>query len=292
MNTPVTSIVSPAAAITRDVNIGRMLVEQGKITLEEADRVRHLQEEEGLRFGDAAIRLGLVCESDIQRIHAQQFDYPCQPVAGPGIFPASLTAAYQPFSAEVEMLRNVRSQLMLHWFAAGNKKLAIASVNPGDGNSMFAANLSVVFSQLGNPTLLVDANLRRPRQHEIFRLNHGRGLADLLSGQSGLEMLVRAETFLDLSILPAGSSVPNPQELINRSAFGVMNEKLCERFDIVLYDTPAFSSAADCLTIASRAGGVLLVVRKNHTRVADLTVFSDQLRRSGTEIVGSVMVSF
>lgn len=291
MKNPVTSIVSPAAAITRDVNIGRMLVEQGKITLEEADRVRHLQEEEGLRFGDAAMRLGLVCESDIQQIHAHHFDYPCQP-AGPGIFPASLTAAYQPFSAEVEMLRTVRSQLMLRWFAAGNKKLAIASVNPGDGNSMFAANLSVVFSQLGNPTLLVDANLRRPRQHEIFSLNHGHGLTDLLSGHSGLEMLVRAETFLDLSILPAGASVPNPQELINRSAFGVMNEKLCERFDVILYDTPAFSSAADCLTIASRAGGVLLVVRKNHTRVADLTVFSDQLRRSGTEIVGSVMVSF
>lgn len=291
MNNPVTSIISPAAAFTKDANIGRMLVEQGKITVEQAERVRHLQKEEGLRFGDAAIRLGLVCESDIQQIRAHQFDYPFHAV-GSGTFPSSLTAAYQPFSAEVEMLRNVRSQLMLRWFAAGNKKLAIASVNPGDGNSMLAANLSVVFSQLGNPTLLVDANLRRPRQHEIFSLDRGQGLTDLLAGHSGLEMLIRTETFLDLSILSAGSSVPNPQELLNRSAFGVMNERLCDRFDIILYDTPAFLSAADCLTIASRAGGVLLVVRKNHTRAADLTVFSDQLRRTGTEIVGSVMVSF
>lgn len=291
MNNPVTSIVNPSMAITKDASIGRMLVEQGKITLEQAECVNRLQEEEGLRFGDAAIRLGLVCESDIQKIREHQIVYPYQTV-GTGIFSESLTAAYQPFSAEVEMLRNVRSQLMLQWFAAGNKKLAIASVNPGDGNSLFAANLSVVFSQLGNPTLLVDANLRRPRQHEIFSLNRGHGLSDLLAWKMGLEMLVRAETFLDLSILPAGSSVPNPQELINRSAFGVMNEKLCDLYDIILYDTPAFTSAADCLTIASRAGGVLLVVRKNHTRVADITAFSDQLRRSGTEIVGSVMVSF
>lgn len=291
MSNPFTSIVSPETAITRDANVGRMLVEQGKITLEQAERVRRLQEEEGLRFGDAAIRLGLVCESDMQKIRAHQSDYPYQTVDA-GIFSASLTAAYQPFSAEVEMLRNVRSQLMLQWFAAGNKKLAIASVNQGDGNSLFVANLSVVFSQLGNPTLLVDANLRRPRQHEIFSLSRGDGLADLLAGQTGLEMLVRAKTFQDLSILPAGSSVPNPQELIGRSAFGVLNEKLCDRFDVILYDTPAFTSAADCLTIASRAGGVLLVVRKDHTRVADLTAFRDQLRRSGVEIVGSVIVSF
>ncbi|KAF3998019.1 chain length determinant protein tyrosine kinase EpsG [Glaciimonas immobilis] len=291
MTNPVTSIIGSAAPITKDANIGSMLVKQGKITHEQAERVRHLQNEEGLRFGDAAIRLGLVCASDIQQIRAHQLDYPFHAVNS-GTYPPPLTAASQPFSAEVEMLRNLRDQLMQRWFATGHKKLAIVTVNPGDGTSMLAANLSVVFSQLGNPTLLVDANLRHPRQHKIFSLDGRRGLSEALAGHAGLDLLIRAETFLDLSILPAGSSVPNPQQLLNRSAFGVLNERLCDCFDIILYDTPAFLSATDCLTIASRAGGALLVVRKNHTRVADLTVFSGQLRRSGTEIVGSVMVSF
>jgi len=291
MSKTVSSIASAGAVSRKDANMGRMLVELGKLTLEQVESVRHLQKEEGLRFGEAAQRLGLVTEADIQQVLARQFDYPYLQ-AGGGNYPTTLMAAYQPFSAEVEMLRSVRSELMLRWFRPGRKTLAIASVNPGDGTSLLAANLAVVFSQLGEQTLLVDANLRNPSQHKIFNLAASNGLADVLAGRAGLDMLAMAESFIDLTLLPAGSLVPNPQELINRGSFVAMNATLCDRFDIILYDTPAFSSAADALTIASRAGGVLLVVRKDHTRVADLTAFSDQLRRSGTEVVGSVMVSF
>lgn len=294
MNKPVSPLFSDTfysdSAPRKDGNIGRMLVEQGKLTQEQAERVRRLQQEQGLRFGEAAQRLGLVSELDIQQVLSRQFDYPYQ--ENQGNYPAALVAAYQPFSAEVEMLRSVRSQLMLRWFTASRKTLAIASVNAGDGTSLMAANLAIVFSQLGLQTLLVDANLRNPRQQRIFNLAAGRGLADVLAGRAGLEPLAVAESFADLSLLPAGSPVPNPQELINRSSFNALNQTLRSRFDVILYDTPACSSAADVLTIGARAGGVLLVVRKDHTRVADLTAFGDQLRRSGTEVVGSVLVSF
>ncbi|AMP00800.1 chain length determinant protein tyrosine kinase EpsG [Collimonas arenae] len=291
MSNPVSSIVGVPTASRKDANMGLMLVEQGKMTSDEVESVRRLQKAEGLRFGEAAQRLGLVTEADIQQVLAHQFDYPYLQ-AGGGNYSPELMAAYQPFSAEVEMLRSVRSELMLRWFRPGRKSLAIASANPGDGASLLAANLAVVISQLGEQTLLVDANLRNPSQHKIFNLDAGRGLADVLAGRAGLDMLEMAESFVDLSLLPAGSPVPNPQELISRASFVATNKTLCERFDIILYDTPAFSSAADALTIAARAGGVLLVVRKDHTRMADLSAFSDQLRRSGTEVVGSVMVSF
>jgi protein-tyrosine kinase len=290
MNKPVSPLFGSTMAPRKDSNMGRILVEQGKLTLEQAERVRRLQQEQGLRFGEAAQQLGLVSELDIQQVLSRQFDYPYQESAGN--YPATLVAAYQPYSAEVEMLRSVRSQLMLRWFTGARKTLAIASVNAGDGTSLMAANLAIVFSQLGLQTLLVDANLRNPRQQRIFNLAAGHGLADVLAGRAGLEPLAVAESFADLSLLPAGSPVPNPQELINRSSFNALNQTLRSRFDVILYDTPACSSAADVLTIAARAGGVLLVVRKDHTRVADLTAFSDQLRRSGTEVVGSVLVSF
>jgi protein-tyrosine kinase len=291
MNNRISPIVSPVAAARRDANMGRLLIDQGKLTLEQVESVRLLQKEEGLRFGEAAKRLGLITEADIQQVLAHQFDYPYLQ-EGQGSYSPSLMAAYQPFSAEVETLRSVRSQLMLRWFGNGHKTLAIAGINPGDGTSLMAANLAVVFSQLGQQTLLVDANLRTPRQHEIFNLVSGHGLADILAGRAGLEMLAMTDAFMDLSLLPAGSRVPNPQELINRASFGVMHETLCQRFDIVLYDTPAFASAADALMVAARAGGVLLVIRKDHTRTADLTRFCDQLRRSGTEVVGTVLASF
>jgi protein-tyrosine kinase len=291
MDNTVTSIVSPAAAARKDANIGRLLIEQGKLTLEQAESVRHLQEEAGLRFGEAAKRLGLVSEADIQLVLSRQFDYPYLQV-GQGNYPTTLIAAYEPFSAEVETLRSVRSQLMLRWFGQGRKSLAIAGVNQGDGTSVLAANLAVVFSQLGEQTLLVDANLRAPRQHEIFNLEGNRGLSEVLAGRAGLDTLATVESFVDLTLMPAGPAVPNPQELINRSGFAAMNVSLSERFNVILYDCPAVATAADALTIAARAGGVLLVVRKDHTRVADLTAFSDQVRRIGAEVVGSVLVSF
>ncbi|HEY4316391.1 MAG TPA: chain length determinant protein tyrosine kinase EpsG [Herbaspirillum sp.] len=291
MNNTVSSIVGPAAAARKDANIGRLLVEQGKLTPEQVESIRRLQKETGLRFGEAAKRLGLADEAAIQQALSRQFDYPYLQ-HGQGNYPTSLIAAYQPFTPEVEALRSVRSQLMLRWFGAGHKTLAIVGVNPGDGTSLLAANLAVVFSQLGEQTLLVDANLRAPRQHRIFNLEGERGLAEVLAGRAGMESLAMIDAFVDLSVLPAGSPVPNPQELINRSGFGVMNETLRECFDVILYDSPAVSSAADALTIAARAGGVLLVVRKDHTRTADLVAFGEQVRRIGAEVVGTVLVSF
>lgn len=233
----------------------------------------------------------LSSESDIQHVLSRQFNYPYLQ-AGQGNYPSTLKAAYRPFSAEVEALRSVRSQLMLRWFSVGRKTLAIACANRGDGTSLLAANLAVMFSQLGQQTLLVDANLRTPCQHKIFSLATGHGLADVLAGRAGLDVLAAAEPFIDLSLMSAGTQAPNPQELIHRASFGVMNDRLRDRFDVMLYDTPAFSTAADALTIAARADGVLLVVRKDHTRVADLTAFSEQLRHSGTEVVGVVLVAF
>lgn len=290
-NNRVSSIVSPAAAARKDANIGRLLIEQGKITMEQADSVRRLQKEDGLRFGEAAKRLGLVTEADIQQVLSRQFDYPYLQ-QGEGNYPTTLIAAYQPFSPEVEGLRSVRSQLMLRWFGAGRKSLAIAGINAGDGTSLLAANLAVVFSQLGEQTLLVDANLRAPRQHRIFNLDGEHGLSEMLSGRAGLESLAMVDSFVDLSVLPAGSLVPNPQELINRPGFAVMNDTLRDRFDVILYDAPAVATAADALTIAARAGGILLVVRKDHTRTADLVTFGEQVRRVGAEVVGTVLVSF
>jgi chain length determinant protein tyrosine kinase EpsG len=291
MDTHISSIANLDVTARSDANMGRMLIEQGKLSLKDAQNVRYLQIVEGLRFGEAARRLGLVSEADIEQVLARQFDYPYLQV-GQGNYPQSLIAAYQPFSAEVEALRTVRSELMLRWFVGGRKTLAIAGVQPGDGASLLAANLAVVFSQLGQRTLLVDANLRTPCQHRMFNLSNGQGLVDVLAGRAVPGMLALAEAFLDLSILPAGAPAPNPQELISRDSFGAMNDLLRESFDIVLYDTPAFSSAADALTIAAHAGGVLLAVRKDSTRVDDLRIFSNQLQRSGAEIVGAVLVSF
>jgi chain length determinant protein tyrosine kinase EpsG len=274
-----------------DSSIGGLLLESGKITPENAERVLRMQKELGIRFGEAALRLGLITEADIEQVLARQFDYPyLQP--GAGKYPQELVAAYQPFSHQVETLRAVRSQLMLRWFARGSKSLVVLGMEPGDGASLFAANLAVVFSQLGEHTLLVDANLRAPRQHEIFDLKTRQGLSDVLAGRAELDIIAKVESFVALSVLAAGTLPPNPQELLSRTSFVTLNKQLESRYDVVLYDVPAYATGSDALAVAARAGGVLLVARKNKTPMADVAAMTEQMTHSGAQVVGSVMVDF
>lgn len=290
MNHPVQQ-TNPPEVPRGDSSIGGLLLESGKITPENAERVLRMQKELGIRFGEAAQRLGLITEADIQHVLARQFDYPYLQ-AGTGNFSKHLVAAYAPFSRQMEQLRAVRSQLMLRWFARGHKSLVVAAANPGDGASLFAANLAVVFSQLGERTLLVDANLRSPSQNTIFDIKGGQGLSDILAGRAKHDVVAKIDSFVSLSVLTAGTLPPNPQELLSRTSFQALNQELGSQQDVVLYDVPAFSAGADALAVAARAGGVLLVARKNHTAMAELAAITEQLQQHGTQVVGVVLVEF
>jgi protein-tyrosine kinase len=285
--------VAPPAPETRpsaDSSIGGMLLESGKITPDDAETVLRMQKELGIRFGEAAQRLGLITEADIQQVLARQFDYPYLQ-QDEGAYSKKLVAAYQPFSRQVETLRAVRSQLMLRWFSR-RKSLVLVGVDAGDGTSLFAANLAVVFSQLGEHTLLVDANMRHPGQSEIFDLKGQLGLSDILAARADLDAVQRIGEFVDLSVLPAGTMPPNPLELLSRHGFADLNNRLEARYDVVLYDAAAFAHGADALALAGRVGGVLLVARRNKTLIDDINVVSDQVVQAGAEVVGSVLVDF
>jgi len=302
MNSPILNTVSAdlAAGLAADLaadgeafdtRMGALLLDAGKLTPEDFERVLRMQNETGIRFGEAAVRLGLVGEDDIQQVLARQFGYPYLQKGQAGLSP-KLVAAYQPFSPQVEALRAIRSQLMLRWFARGRRALAIVGVDPDDGAALFAANLAIVFAQLGEQTLLVDANLRAPRQQDAFALKPRQGLSDLLAGRAGFDAIARVPAFADLSVLPAGTLPPNPQELLARDGFRNLHTQLENHYDVVLYDMAPFQVGVDAVAVASRAGGALLVTRKNHTRIAHIGRAADQLRDAGCEVLGSVVMEF
>ena len=274
-----------------DATIGALLQEAGKLTPENTDAVLRMQEETGIRFGEAAQALGMVSAADIQQVLARQFDYPYIP-AGDKVFSSRLVAAYDPFSRQVEKLRAVRGQLMLRWFGRGHRSLAIVGVEPGSGTSLFAANLAVVFSQLGQNTLLVDANLRQPSQHEIFNLQGKTGLSDMLAGRATMAAVTRIDAFESLAVLGAGTLPPNPAELLARKDFTGLNAQLEALHDVVLYDTSDVLTAHDSLPVMARARGVLLVVHRNATSLYDVAALSEQVRYAGAEVVGSVLLEF
>ena len=284
---PLTVPSKPATGSGR--SMGAILIDAGRLSLVDAERILQLQRERGARFGEAGMALGLLTADDVRYALSVQFDYPY--LARESKLSRELVAAYQPASSGVEQLRALRSQLMLRWFdgAAERKGLAIVSAGPKDGRSYIAANLAIVFSQLGQRTLLIDADLRSPRQHQLFNLGHCAGLSDVLAGRAGPEAVLRIAALQDLSVLPAGTLPPNPQELLGRQEFPKLLQSLGEDFDVIIIDTPAASQCADAHTVAVRAGAALLVARQNQSSVPQIAQLTHGLREFGVTLVGSVL---
>ncbi len=272
-------------------HMGHILLEMGKITQEDTERILQLQKQNGILFGEAARKLGLISDIDIQQVLAYQFEYPFL-LPEQEKYSPELMVAYQPFCAQVESMRDVRSQLIMRWFSTGQKSITVVGLNPGCGSSVFVANLSVLFSQLGQRTLLVDANLRLPAQHDIFNLQSKQGLSDVLAGRAELSNVTsRLEPFVDLTVLTAGTLPPNPSELLSRTAFTAASTQFTDQYDVVLYDTPEFLTSTDALLIAAHTGGVLLVIHKNNTRFSDINTISDQIISNGLKIIGTVLIN-
>jgi receptor protein-tyrosine kinase len=271
-------------------HIGSILVDSGRLTADEAECILQEQGTGRQRFGEVGIALGLLTVADIDFALSNQFAYPYL-IRGESAISEKLIAAYDPFSKQVEAMRALRSQLIMRWFGAGGQRsaLAITSAERGDGRSFIAANLAVLFSQLGQRTLLIDADMRNPRQHELFGVENRSGLSAILSGRSGVADIQRVPSLLALSILPAGAMPPNPQELLGRSTFPQMLNDFSNEFDVILIDTPPDHDYADGQTAAVRAGAALVVARRDTSHVGAVGNLVDSMKQSGILVVGAVL---
>ncbi len=270
--------------------IGALLVEEGKLTPREVDRVLELQRKETIRFGEAAVRMGFICEDDVRFALAKQYDMPHFTPSSQG--PSrELVAAFAPFHPRTEEMRALRTQLLVRWYnpEQGRKSLVVASPDAGEGRSYVAANLAIVFSQLGARTLLVDADMRKPRQHLIFGLPEAHGLSSLLSGRSEHKGTYPVPGMNRLSVLPSGPLPPNPQELLSRPAFATLLRELQLVYDTVIIDTPPAGRFADTQNVAFRAGDAIVVARKNHTAVSSTQKAIRDLASTGARVVGTVV---
>ena len=207
-------------------------------------------------------------------------------------FDAALVSILLPNSPQAESIRSLRSQLLLRWFNVGNKSLAIVGANLGEGCSFVAANLAVTFAQLGMRTLLIDTDLREPRVHHIFKLKNDVGLSDILSGKTGQVIINPLESIENLSILSAGATQLNAQELLSGAGFGELLTQTTEQYDVVLVDTAPAILSADAQAAASVCAGALLVSHLNHTKHTQLIEMRDLIAVTNAKIVGSVINDF
>jgi receptor protein-tyrosine kinase len=276
-----------------DRSIGAILIKVGRLSVADAEKVMRFQVERNVRFGDAALELGVLTQADIEFALSRQYDYPYL-LRGESAISEDVVAAYEPFTSRVESLRALRNQLMWRWFETGEERraLAVTSGERGDGRSFLASNLAVVFSQQGQRTLLIDADMRNPSQHQLFSLENRVGLSSILSGRNGVEAVQRVPALLDLSVLTAGAAPPNPSELLGRPAFGHMLRELTQQFDVILIDTPASAECSDAQMVAGRAGAAMVVTRQNTSHVDKVHDLIGLLSEARVHLLGTVLNNF
>lgn len=185
--------------------------------------------------------------------------------------PHQLFILDQPMSPESESIRLLRANVE---FAVANneiKTLAVTSAGPAEGKSTVVANLAVAMAQAGYSVVVIDADMRRPAQHEAFDLSNERGLSTLLA-RADVEWnsVARSNAELKLKIITSGPIPPNPGDLLKSNRFELLLQAISKECDMVVIDTPPALAVSDALVVADVAKDVLLVCRANETRVEKL----------------------
>jgi capsular exopolysaccharide synthesis family protein len=198
----------------------------------------------------------------------------------------------EPQSLGAEQFRSLRNTLALRWFKhpEGARTLAVVSPTEFEGRGAVAANLAIAFAQAGFQTLLIDADMRTPSQHQLFNVDGISGLAGYLAGWGGDSPLYEMGNIANPAVIPVGSVPPNPQDLLVR---GMLQDLLTEaknRFEVILVNTPAASVASDYLLIGADTAGMLIVTVGGQTRASDAAKLIKDSKEFGIRIVGSIMV--
>lgn len=281
------------SVLPSDRSIGQIIAETNNLNTDQVEQIVSYQRENGVKFGEAAVALGFVQKSDVLWALAQQFHYPYAASTSEAVS-EELVVATDPFSEPAEFFRDVRAKL-LNGLNTGQSKsaLAVCSAGVGDGKSYFAANLAVAFSQLGSRTLLVDADMRTPRQHEIFALeNNGAGLSSILSGRAESNVVRPIPALQSLFLMPVGVVPPNPLELIQGRNFDILISELLNKFEYVVVDTPASAYGADARVIAAKCRSSVALARSGRTKTADFIALEKSLKIGGGNYLGSILNQF
>ncbi|MCA9247239.1 MAG: CpsD/CapB family tyrosine-protein kinase, partial [Planctomycetales bacterium] len=166
-----------------------------------------------------------------------------------------------PGSSRSESYRAVRTALYFSTRGEEHTVFQVTSPNAGDGKTTLASNLAISFAQTGDRTLLIDADLRKPRVHRLFALDAENGLAAVIDGAVDVADAIVESAVPGLHLLPAGKTPRNPAELLTKPRFQELINLVRDQYDYVIVDTPPLLAVTDPCVVAPRVDGVLLTIR-------------------------------
>ncbi len=200
-----------------------------------------------------------------------------------------LTLAQDSESIGAEAFRKLRTNLRFVR-AERPRAIAVTSASPEEGKSVTAANLALAIAQQGQTVLLVDADLRRPVQHEIFESERAPGLSDALVGLvQPLAVAQPYHSMPNLYVMACGTEAPNPAELLGSESFIRFLHQMLNKFDTVIVDTPPVNLVTDAAVVGSVCDGVLLVAEAGSTDRSVLANAVNELRHARGSVLGIVL---
>lgn len=200
-----------------------------------------------------------------------------------------LIASLDPKSPISEQYKTIRTNIQYSSVDKELKNIMVTSSGPAEGKSTTAANLAVVFSQLGKKVLLVDADLRKPTVHRAFGVNNLFGFTTVLTKQATLASSVLDTEEKDLYILTSGPIPPNPAELLGSKSMEQFIEEASEQFDYVIFDTPPLLAVADPQILANKVDASIFVVFSGKTEIDQAKKAKELLQNAQSKLVGVVL---
>lgn len=202
----------------------------------------------------------------------------------------SLITISNPRSPIAEAYRTLRTNLEFSNLDKTLRALLVTSAGAEEGKSTTLANLAVTIAQSGKRVILVDADLRRPTQHQIFTLKNNPGLTDMVRDDAMLaQPPLQDSGVANLQILTSGQLPPNPAEILGSKRMSEILTALLEHADIVLFDAPPLLAVTDAAVLASKVDGVLLVVSAGKTKRESAKKAQAQLEKINARIIGVVV---
>ncbi|MEA3390620.1 MAG: polysaccharide biosynthesis tyrosine autokinase [Pseudomonadota bacterium] len=188
-----------------------------------------------------------------------------------------------------EIFTPIASSLLLATTGGLPRSILVTSAQEGEGKSLTLHALSLALAGLGKSVLVLDADMRRPVQHRLFRATPGRGIAEVLTGQARATDAILTSGTAGVSLLPCAVLPPNPAELLATPAFDVLLAEVAGSYDVVLIDAPPILGLNDTLLLAEKAEASLLVVEWGRNHHGGLRTAAERLRRSGTAVIGAIL---
>jgi polysaccharide biosynthesis transport protein len=188
-----------------------------------------------------------------------------------------------------ESIRALRTAVLFSSAEEGAHSIVVTSTGPSEGKTVISSSLAITLAQAGQRTLVVDADMRRPRMHEALGRPQEPGLSNVLVGETTLAQAARPTSVPNLSILAAGQIPPNPAELLGSKKYAELMVELKKRYDWIVIDAPPVMPVTDASIVANTAGGVVFVIGSEMTPRQTAATAVEQLRSANAKFVGAVL---